>query len=63
MVASGRRPPSRKLRQLYRWSYTAGIRPPSATRDSHRLRGSSTRTKRALSLYTITVDRMYDSKA
>ena len=31
--ASGRRPPSRKLWQLYRWSYTAGIRPPSATRD------------------------------
>ena len=35
MVAGGRRPPSRKLSQLglYRWSYTAGIRPPSATRD------------------------------
>jgi len=33
MVASGRRPPSRKLWQLYHWSYTAGIRPSSATRD------------------------------
>jgi len=33
MVAGGRRPPSRKLWQLYRGSYTAGIRPPSATRD------------------------------
>ena len=39
MVAGGRRPPSRKLWQLYSWSYTytgrmtAGIRPPSATRD------------------------------
>ena len=33
MVAGGRRPPSRKLWHLYRWSYTAGIRPPSATRD------------------------------
>jgi len=32
-VAGGRRPPSRKLWHLYRWSYTAGIRPPSATRD------------------------------
>jgi len=35
MVAGGRWPPSRKLWHLYRWSYTAGIRPPSATRDSH----------------------------
>jgi len=26
-------PPFRKLWQLYRWSYTAGIRPPSTTRD------------------------------
>jgi len=36
MVAGGPRPPSRKLWHLYRWStwsYTAGIRPPSATRD------------------------------
>ena len=33
MVAGGRRPPSRKLWHLYRWSYTAGIRPSSATRD------------------------------
>jgi len=33
MVAGGSRPPSCKLWQLYRWSYTAGIRPPSATRD------------------------------
>ena len=32
VVAGGRRPPSRQLWQLYRWSYTAGIRPPSATR-------------------------------
>jgi len=33
MVAGERRPPSRKLWHVYRWSYTAGIRPPSATRD------------------------------
>jgi len=33
MVASGGQPPSRKLWQLYRWSYTAGIRPPSAMCD------------------------------
>ena len=33
MVAGGRRPPSCKLWHLYRWSYTASIRPPSATRD------------------------------
>jgi len=33
MVAGGREPPSRKLRHLYRWSYTAGIRPLSAMRD------------------------------
>jgi len=33
MVADGTRPPSRKLWHLYRWSFTAGIRPPSATRD------------------------------
>ena len=33
MVAGGTWTPSRKLWQLYGWSYTAGIRPPSATRD------------------------------
>jgi len=33
MVAGGQRPPPRKLWHLYRWSYTAGVRPPNATRD------------------------------
>jgi len=33
MVAGGRRPSSRKLWHLYRWSYSAGIQPPSAMRD------------------------------
>jgi len=56
MVDGGTRLPSRKLWHLYRWSYTAGkpIRPPTATRDSHRLRGSIARaTKRAFAVRTI----------
>ena len=66
MVAGGRRPPSCKLWHLYRWSYTAGIRPPSATRDKVTPSAwffSARTTKRALALYTTTIDRMYDSKA
>jgi len=58
-AGGGPRPPSRKLWRLYRWSYTAGIWPPSLWFYSARP------TKRALALYTITVDResLYDSKA
>ena len=47
------------------WSYTAGIRPPSATRDKAPSQWffSARATKGALALYTIAIDRMYDSKA
>jgi len=59
-AGGGPRPPSRKLWHLYRWSYTAGIWPPSATRD-HRRHGSTARDRpSALSHYTqsrLTVNR------
>jgi len=51
---SSAQPPSRKLWQLYRWSYTAAPSPRFY---------SATATKRALALYTITMDRVYVSKA
>ena len=47
---------------INRWLYTAGIRPPSATRDKVTVSVVLQRM-RALALYTITIDRMYDSKA
>ena len=64
MVAGGRRPPYRKLWQLYRRSYTAGIRSPSATRDKVTVSVVLQRERpSALALYTITIDRVFDSKA
>jgi len=50
----------------YRWSYTAGIRPPSAMRDKVTVSVVLQREsdhKRALALYTMTIDRMYYNKA
>jgi len=55
----------RKLWQLYRWSYTAGIRPPSATRDKvtvYVVLQCESDQARSRTIH-ITIDRMYDSKA
>jgi len=50
---------------LYCWSYTAGIRPPSARaiKSPSPWFYSARATKRALALYTITIDHVSDSKA
>ena len=65
MVAGGPRPLSRKLWHLYPWSYTAVFshQAPRAINSPSPWFYSARATKRALALYTITIDRVYDSKA
>ena len=60
MVAGGRRPPSRiagRILRVFDHQAPRAIKSPSPWFFSARA------TKRALALYTITIDRMYDSKA
>jgi len=66
MVAGGRRLPSRKLWHLYRWSYILRVfdhQAPRAIKSPSPWFFSARATKRALAPYTITIDRVHDSKA